>query len=578
MTPHYSVRGVVPLPRDSWTASAILTANRIVDMTKQLGKYQIIDRLGEGGFATVFRALDLSLEREVALKVLNPLLMRDPGWPARFRQEARTVARLTHPHIVTIYEIDEIDSRLFIAMQLIDGPNLAEYIKQYGPRPWREVVGIMGQIAAGLDYAHQQQVLHRDLKPSNILLDAQQRITITDFGFARLMGQSSHSMSLSGGLVGSPHYMAPEVWEEQESSPATDIYALGCILYELVTGKQLFQGDSIPGIMRAHFRPLALPTDWPDGVPACIAPILYRALAQDPDMRYTTAGAMMADLTARLRPEPAAIHEPQATATRSQTEGNGPFPKRETRKLDWSIWMAGGFGLLVIGCLLYLFMGNWLMGATNAPEPTAQANIVMTSTSTVLPTATVTSEPPTSTSTPRPTATATFTREPTATPELALGLTEGITVTRQMPTVTSSPTLLSATLTPTPRPVFPITLHAPTCNDYFQSGSEVRFEWRWAGQLGAGEYLEVRFQLGGEWVSRSGQITQSDIGDRWAAPIRLEGLGDSQYEWRVYHMAANRQTIHSRSANGCFFIETPSQPDPTTSPPDHSPTPPPPEI
>jgi WD40 repeat protein len=255
-------------------------------------KYQIEAEIGRGGFGTVYRAVDRSLERPVALKILDPLLMRDSGWVMSFRKEARVTARLEHPHIVPVYEIGEERERLFIAMKLIEGGSLATHILQKGALSWEESLRIVQEVASALDFAHGRQVAHRDLKPGNILLGPDGCV-LTDFGFARLLGDNSMSLSLSGGVVGTPPYMAPEIWEgRRDAGKQADVYALGCILYEMVTGQVLFNGDTPPAIMLAHFKPLALPATWPAGVPAGIGEILSVALSPEPDTRYAGAGEM----------------------------------------------------------------------------------------------------------------------------------------------------------------------------------------------------------------------------------------------------------------------------------------------
>jgi serine/threonine protein kinase len=147
---------------------------------QQLGRYRILEELSKGGFATVYRALDTTLEREVALKVLDPLLMRDDAWVGRFRREARAVARLNHPHIVTIYEIDEADGRLFIIMELVERPSLKNLITERGCLSWDETLDILAQVADALDYAHGEGVLHRDMKPGNVLLDPRKGALLTE--------------------------------------------------------------------------------------------------------------------------------------------------------------------------------------------------------------------------------------------------------------------------------------------------------------------------------------------------------------------------------------------------------------
>ncbi len=285
--------------------------------SQRLGKYDILAEIGKGGFATVYRALDTDLGREVALKVLDPLLMRDPAWVARFRQEARTIAALDHPRIVPIYEIGQAEGILFIAMKLLPGGSLAHRIKA-GPLPWAEVVRLTGEIAEALDFAHGRKVLHRDLKPANVLLDEDGHAVLTDFGFARLVADHSLSVSISGGgVVGTPAYIAPEVWEGEPSGRPADLYALGCIVYELASGVQPFGGGTTPAVMRAHFQPLAVPGRWPEGVPSGLGDMLETALAKAPTDRYSSAGelaAAVAGLTIDALAEPYAALQVAVTA------------------------------------------------------------------------------------------------------------------------------------------------------------------------------------------------------------------------------------------------------------------------
>lgn len=221
---------------------------------ERLGKYRIVTKLGRGAFATVYRALDTSLDREVALKILHPPLLTDPAFIARFKREARAMANLNHPHIATVYEIGEAETRVYIAMELARDGNLDEALEAEGRFSWTKTLTLLRPVCEALDYAHSRGVVHRDLKPSNILLDEDGGVLLTDFGFARLMGDSSVSLSLSGGIIGTPAYIAPEVWELDAANAPADIYALGCIVYELLTGEVLFAGKTPMQVMRAHDR------------------------------------------------------------------------------------------------------------------------------------------------------------------------------------------------------------------------------------------------------------------------------------------------------------------------------------
>ena len=289
-----------------------------------LGKYHIQEELGRGGFGTVFRAIDTTLDRAVAIKIMDPMLTRDSEWVVRFRKEARMMARLDHPQIVPVYETAEELGRLYIAMKLVDGPSLSERLAKEGPLDWDRAVQIVVEIAAGLDYAHGQNVIHRDLKPGNIMLGHQGAV-LTDFGLSRLIGEHSLSMSMTGGVVGTPAYLAPEVWEGKTAGPGTDIYALGCILYEMLAGERLFKGETPPAVMLSHFQPPALPEEWGGGVPAGVGDVLLRALARDPADRYARAGELageMERLTADKLAEPyAALQATVASGRWAEAKG-----------------------------------------------------------------------------------------------------------------------------------------------------------------------------------------------------------------------------------------------------------------
>ncbi|MCB9078639.1 MAG: protein kinase [Anaerolineaceae bacterium] len=267
-------------------------------MVEKVGRYEILEVLGQGGFAVVHRGRDTILDRPVALKELKPILLGDAEWVQRFHREAKTIARLDHPRIVPIYDIYELDRRLFIIMRLVEGPSLEELIASKKRLAWSEAYDLLSGVADGLAYAHTQNILHRDLKPANILIDAKQGPMLSDFGLAKLTSESSMSLSASGTIVGTPHYIAPEIWEGKKNTIQSDLYALGCILYEALTGEKIFKGDTPPAVMMAHFTPLSLPQTWPDAVPAGLTEVLAKALARHPDDRYGSAAELMAALAA----------------------------------------------------------------------------------------------------------------------------------------------------------------------------------------------------------------------------------------------------------------------------------------
>jgi serine/threonine protein kinase len=220
----------------------------------EIGRYKIIEELGRGGFGVVYRALDTGLHVERALKVLHPVLLVEPEMAARFKQEAQVAAGLEHPHIVPVYDIGEAEGRFFLAMRYMAGGSLKEKLAEAGALPYQETLGIARQVAEGLEYAHQRGIIHRDLKPGNILFDEQGKVRISDFGFAKVLsGRNSTTLTMSGGILGTPAYMAPELWNGAPlPSPATDVYAFACVFYEMLTGQELFQGDTPMAVMAKH--------------------------------------------------------------------------------------------------------------------------------------------------------------------------------------------------------------------------------------------------------------------------------------------------------------------------------------
>lgn len=279
----------------------------MADPAGRLGKYEIVGSIGRGGFATVYQARDTVLDRYVALKVLAPHLIWDPEFVARFKQEARTAAHLRHPNIVAIYEIDEIEGQLFIAMELVTAGALQATMQTRGPLPLAEAVELMAPIADALDEAHSQGLVHRDVKPANILLDKTRtgalRPLLTDFGLVKALSQHTE-LTRSGAILGTVEYMAPEQIDSersQEVGPAADIYALGIVVYHMLTGQVPFSGSSAQ-VMYAHMHkappaPAAIRAD----LPAAVSASILTALAKQPGDRFPTATDFIQTLAAASR-------------------------------------------------------------------------------------------------------------------------------------------------------------------------------------------------------------------------------------------------------------------------------------
>jgi serine/threonine-protein kinase len=277
---------------------------------EKLGKYRIIEEVGRGGFAAVYKAVDTTLDRTVALKVLAPHLLWDPTFVQRFQREAKVAANLDHPHIVTIHEVSQIEGVYFIAMQFLEGRTVSQILETEGPLPVSRVQAIIEQIASALDYAHAHGFVHRDVKPSNVIVADDGRATLTDFGLVKA-GEGT-KLSTTGVIFGTPEYMSPEQAEGKKLDTCSDIYSLGVVLFEMLAGRAPFVADTSLTVMYKHVHespPLdELPSDLPQGVVA----VVEKALAKDPADRYQSTGQMLEALRKAMAEaaEPAEVTPP----------------------------------------------------------------------------------------------------------------------------------------------------------------------------------------------------------------------------------------------------------------------------
>ncbi|MDQ2966010.1 MAG: protein kinase, partial [Chloroflexota bacterium] len=200
------------------------------------GRYRLIELLGQGGMATIFRARDNQLERDVAAKVLRPEYGRDPDFGARFRQEAQAAASLNHPNVVAVYDYGQDAAGPFIVMELIDGEDLSTVIRRVGALPPRQAARLTADIARALAAAHARGIVHRDVKPGNVMLNRNGRVYVTDFGIARALAEAQ--MTLPGTTLGSVHYFSPEQARGEQATVSSDIFSLGIVLYEMLTGQR----------------------------------------------------------------------------------------------------------------------------------------------------------------------------------------------------------------------------------------------------------------------------------------------------------------------------------------------------
>ena len=267
-----------------------------------LGNYRVLAPVGQGGMARVYRAHQENLDREVAIKVLPPWFAADRSFVERFNLEARLVARLSHPNIVTVHDADEQNGNLYIVMQLVDGgtlKNRTDHLRsQRRVMDVTEATRIYSQLASALNYAHEAGIIHRDIKPVNVLMDRSGRPILSDFGIAKAMaGGNNEQLTRPGAGVGTPEYMSPEQCHGKSVDARTDIYALGVMLFETLTGRTPFTGDNYPALAHSHiYEQPPLPSVLNPLIQPPVEKVIMTALQKNPQMRYQSASAMAAAL------------------------------------------------------------------------------------------------------------------------------------------------------------------------------------------------------------------------------------------------------------------------------------------
>lgn len=309
-----------------------------------LGAYVLEAELGRGRFATVYRALDTLSDREVALKVVHPHLLNARGVLSQVRKQVRALTGLSHPHLVTVYRVGEADGQLYVAMELIRGPSLAQALEDRGQgMAWAEMLVLAQPLCAALDYLHREGLVHRDVRPANILLDPERGPVLADCGMVRLFADCGVDAKASGGVLGTPGYMAPEVWKTGTGYLPADIYALGCTVYELVTGRALFTGATPTLAMWAHDVGPRFSPGWQERAPAGAEAILRRALARDPKERYRSASAFWRALRAAESGVPVERAD-QAARRRAEAEAAMARGDLEAARLAVGRWLSAAPG------------------------------------------------------------------------------------------------------------------------------------------------------------------------------------------------------------------------------------------
>ncbi len=298
------------------------------------GRYEIGERLGSGGMSTVHQATDLILERTVAVKILAEHLSDDERFVARFRREALAVAKLIHPNIVQVYDTGIDEGRHYIVMEYVQGRSGAQILQKQGPLDGETTAEIGAQACAGLDYAHRRGIIHRDVKPGNLMVTGgpvgggEMTIKLTDFGIARAVEQTR--ITQVGSVVGTAAYLSPEQVRGEEATPATDVYALGVVLYQFLTGRLPYEGSTLAelAVRQQNERPLP-PSTYNDEVPETLGAAVLRALEGDPSRRYASADELAGGLHLGLQGEDVTLPMEEGTAPTNVLDGEA-----STRRLD----------------------------------------------------------------------------------------------------------------------------------------------------------------------------------------------------------------------------------------------------
>jgi eukaryotic-like serine/threonine-protein kinase len=336
---------------------------------KIAGRYEVQELVGHGGMSSVYKARDALLERNVALKILHDQYSADDDFVERFKREARSVAQLQHPNIVTVIDRGEEDGRQYIVFEYIDGENLKELVVRKGRLDVREALEIALEVARGLAFAHQHGLVHRDVKPQNVLLNGDGKAKVTDFGIARTVDVDG--MTQTGTVLGTSNYIAPEQASGQRVDAHSDVYALGVVLYELLAGDVPFPGESFVAVAMKHLHePAPNLLEVRRDVPPRVAAAVDRALEKDPEQRFATMDDFAAELEACLGE---LDHGPEGDATMVI-----PARQRAARRRKpvsrWAIAIAA-LALLAIAAIV---LGLLTLGDEDGEAPAAATHVPIT--------------------------------------------------------------------------------------------------------------------------------------------------------------------------------------------------------
>ena len=363
---------------------------------QMLGPYRIINQVGQGGMATVYKAYQPSMDRNVAIKVLPRQLAESKEFATRFQQEARTIARLEHPHILPVFDYGESDGVTYFVMRFLEAGTLKAKMET-GLLSLNEIDNLFTQLAGALGYAHSHGVVHRDLKPANALVDEQGNLFLTDFGIAKLLESASPRLTQTDAIMGTPAYISPEQARAQTVDQRSDIYSLGIILYEMVTGRVPFTADTPLAVILKHVSdPLPLPSMLKPDIPEAIEQVILKALAKEPNDRYANTTEFLAAWKRALQDKETVHQSPERIATPASRPAQPvSAPKAVTKSGGATGWLIGcGIGaciLLTVAGIAVFASGSQFLSFLNP------------ATATPLPTFTPIPIPPTATPLPSPT-------------------------------------------------------------------------------------------------------------------------------------------------------------------------------
>ncbi len=493
---------------------------------KSLGQYQLVDQIGKGGMATVYKAYQPSLNRYVAIKVLPPYYLHEPGFVERFTREARAIAQLDHPNILPVYDFGRQDDISYIVMKYVPAGTLHDKLdRAMSPA---QALEIIEQVAGALDNAHQQGILHRDIKPSNILIDERGWSYLSDFGLAKMV-EGSVQLTGSGVGVGTPAYMSPEQGQGLPVDARTDIYALGVVLFEMLTGQVPYEAETPMAVVIKHITdPIPMPRQMNPNIPEPVERVLLKALAKNPEDRFARAGQMAVALRqavegleptvagAPILPDPDATFAspPRQVRQSPPVVGTAPPPSSPPaapaapKRFPWLPVLLGLTALVAAGgCALaglFYFSGG---GGFSTPTPFSSQSAGLTTSSPTPVSATATPTPippvvatdsllPTQTPAPQPTDTLVPTDPPLPT-ETPLPTSTAIPTSPPQPTATDTPT-------PIPTPTFTPSPTSPP-------------RWTDTGLRPGGRFAEIWNALGAGESDLGYPLTANPVGDRLCA-------------------------------------------------------------